>query len=619
MCRVEYRKTGAGDGSGGRLARLGALLLVTAALALPGGTAAHAQAEDWPPRSWSEPAKKPPKKSTAPARKSTTTDAKSTGADTKAPAPAKASRASPKAGAAAAGSAFPPPPPDPALAGVKLDPAWPKQLYVLGNSVMLGVKRSLLAGLPDWQINFTARPALMIRKAIEELRQSQAPLGSVAVIALGYNSLWQKQRQNFQRWSNAFDKDVEDMLALLKSRGVRKVVWVLLRELTPELAQLAPQQRVSQRQFELYAWYFPYVNERLREIKKRHPELALADWATAARRTGVTYDAIHTTPAGSELYVDVVRIAIGVGARPPRSPDPAGAVKKAAPQPRTEPEPPPSSQPKAPKPPQVRPVVTASTSVHANRKPGDVFRDCSACPEMVVLPAGSFVMGSPKAEPDRGPEEGPQHKVTVARPFAVGKFEVTFAEWEACAADGGCKSNANPGDEGWGRGRQPVINVSWDDAKEYLAWLSRTTGKTYRLLTEAEWEYAARAGTTSPFSTGATITTEQANFNGTETADGRRDGKFLERAVEVGTYAANPWGLHEMHGNVWEWVEDNWHDDYKGAPSHGGAWRGGDATMRVLRGGSWYKVGLDLRSASRFRDLPDYRSADVGFRVARGL
>ena len=147
-------------------------------------------------------------------------------------------------------------------------------------------------------------------------------------------------------------------------------------------------------------------------------------------------------------------------------------------------------------------------------KPGDSFKDCPDCPEMVVVPAGSFLMGSPPDEAGRNGNEGPQHRVVIGKPFAVGKFEVTFTEWDACVASGKCKRR--PDDNGWGRGRLPVLNVSWDDiTREYLPWLSGKTGKGYRLLTESEWEYAARAGTTTPFSTGPTITTDLANFDGT--------------------------------------------------------------------------------------------------------
>src|SRR5688572_33410 len=144
------------------------------------------------------------------------------------------------------------------------------------------------------------------------------------------------------------------------------------------------------------------------------------------------------------------------------------------------------------------------------------FRDCDQCPELVVIPAGSFMMGSPASEAQRGYDEGPQHPVTIARPFAAGKFEITFAEWDACVSDRGCvRVDGAPGapddDEGWGRGRQPAVKIAWSEAKQYVQWLSRKTGKTYRLLSEAEWEYVARAGTTTPFSTGATITPKEAN------------------------------------------------------------------------------------------------------------
>ena len=143
-------------------------------------------------------------------------------------------------------------------------------------------------------------------------------------------------------------------------------------------------------------------------------------------------------------------------------------------------------------------------------KPKDMFKECANCPEMVVVPAGSFTMGSPTSEPERSAEEGPQHMVTIARPFAVGRFEVTFDEWDACVADGGC-NGYKPSDEGWGRGRRPVINVSWDDAKAYVAWLSKKTGKSYRLLSGAEYEYAMRAGTQTAYPWGNTVGTNNAN------------------------------------------------------------------------------------------------------------
>jgi len=256
---------------------------------------------------------------------------------------------------------------------------------------------------------------------------------------------------------------------------------------------------------------------------------------------------------------------------------------------------------------------------------GASFRDrttdgapCPECPEMVVVPAGSFTMGSPPGEESRAADEGPQRRVTIARPFAVGKFEVTFAEWDACLAEGGCTHK--PGDQGWGRGRRPVINVSWDDiTQQYLPWLSRRTGKTYRLLTEAEWEYIARAGTSTPFWWGTSISTGQANYNGNYTYGGGPKGEYRQKTVPVDSFAANPWGLYNVHGNVWEWVQDCWNGSYNGAPVDGSAWPTGDCGRRVLRGGSWSYVPGGLRAAVRSGDSSGVRYVNIGFRVGRTL
>jgi formylglycine-generating enzyme required for sulfatase activity len=220
----------------------------------------------------------------------------------------------------------------------------------------------------------------------------------------------------------------------------------------------------------------------------------------------------------------------------------------------------------------------------------------------IIVPAGTFQMGSRDGE--GGDQEWPQHKVTIAGPFAVGRFAVTFDEWDAAYKNGGVKHN--PGDAGWGRGRRPVINVSWEDATAYVGWLSRETGKSYRLLSEAEWEYCCRAGTTTAYSFGDTIDNKQAQFSESKTA-------------EVGSLPANGWGLHDMHGNVWEWCEDTWHPNYKGAPNDGSNWKGGDLSSRVLRGGSWLNGPHFLRSAVRLRNPSDVRNDHVGFRVARRL
>ena len=222
-------------------------------------------------------------------------------------------------------------------------------------------------------------------------------------------------------------------------------------------------------------------------------------------------------------------------------------------------------------------------------------------PEMVELSGETFFVGSPEGEGDD--DERPQHEVTVPA-FAIGKYEVTFAEWDLCFAAGGCSHR--PSDNGWGRAVRPMIDVSWDDAQEYVAWLSEVTGDTYRLPTEAEWEYAARAGTTTQYAFGDEITSEQAKFD-----------EAVGETTEVGSYPPNVWGLHDMHGNVWEWVEDCWNGSYAGAPTDGSAWVQEGCSARVLRGGSWINRPELLRSAIRSRDPPVLRDLVVGFRLAR--
>ena len=257
--------------------------------------------------------------------------------------------------------------------------------------------------------------------------------------------------------------------------------------------------------------------------------------------------------------------------------------------------------------------VAGEKASRAVGRPGTTFRDCPQCPTMVVLPAGSFVMGSPASEADRYDDEGPQRRVTIRRPFAVGKYEVTFAEWNACVAAGGC--SRRPKDEGWGRGRRPVIDVNWHEAKDYVRWLSRRTSKRYRLLSEAEWEYAARAGTRTRHHWGSSVGRNRANCDG---CGSRWDN---DRTAPAGSFAANRFGLHDMHGNVWEWVEDCWHGDYRGAPSDGQArTTGGNCDNKgVLRGGSWNYGPWGIRSAIRSGSRIGRRDDDVGFRVARTL
>lgn len=242
------------------------------------------------------------------------------------------------------------------------------------------------------------------------------------------------------------------------------------------------------------------------------------------------------------------------------------------------------------------------------------FKDCAQCPEMVNIPAGQFTMGSPSGELYRGAEA--QHRVSVPS-FALGKYEVTFAEWEACVADKGCGGH-HPDDQGWGKGMRPVIGVSWDDAKAYTAWLSRKTGKQYRLPSESEWEYAARAGTTTPFSFGATITTAQANFDGSTGYDKGPKGINREKTMPAGSFPANAFGVHDMHGNVWEWIDDCWADEYTAAtPSDGKPYVKPNCGGHVMRGGSWEDYPGDVRASARVGSGTDEQSWADGFRVAR--
>ncbi|MBX2854362.1 MAG: SUMF1/EgtB/PvdO family nonheme iron enzyme [Rhodobacteraceae bacterium] len=260
-----------------------------------------------------------------------------------------------------------------------------------------------------------------------------------------------------------------------------------------------------------------------------------------------------------------------------------------------------------------QPAASAPSRAH-----GETFKDCPQCPEMIALRGGVFTMGSPDNEPERDTDEGPQRRVTLAG-FAVGKYEVTFAQWDACADAGGCSYRPK---DAWGRGDQPVMRVSWNDAQEYVRWLSQQTGQTYRLPSEAEWEYAARAGTETPFHTGPRITPEQANFAAIHSYNGSAKGVWRKQTVPVGSFPANGWGLHDVHGNVSEWVQDCRHFDYSGAPSDGSAWmndRNGDCSSAVLRGGSWSRTPAVIRSANRNRFFRDDSNSSIGFRVAQTL
>ncbi len=255
------------------------------------------------------------------------------------------------------------------------------------------------------------------------------------------------------------------------------------------------------------------------------------------------------------------------------------------------------------------PVVGTASTVGDSpprEQAGQILKDCANCPEVVVVPAGSFMMGSPATEEGRQPSEGPRHPVTLNRAFAVGRYEVTFDEYDACVADGGCRQVQ---DQGFGRGRRPVINVSYQDAERYVAWLSETTGQSYFIPSEAEWEYAARAGTDTPWNTGSAILSDDANIL-----------DQFKRTVVVGGYPANAWGLHDTHGNVSEWVQDCMDTGYVGVPTDGSAAQSGDCVnRRVLRDGSFTEPPNSVRSAMRRVSPSRSTYHGVGFRIARAL
>lgn len=286
-------------------------------------------------------------------------------------------------------------------------------------------------------------------------------------------------------------------------------------------------------------------------------------------------------------------------------------------------------------------LAALTPSAHSPKvahSPGQTFRDTlsdgALGPEMVVIPAGQFLMGSPENEKGRDFTEGPQVAITIPKPFAVGKYELTWGEWEKCVAMRGCQDNSGKaygskqapqwsGDAGYGRDRRPVINVSWDDAAAYVNWLSSQTGESYRLLSEAEWEYAARAGSTGRFAWGDAEPTCEPGQANTANFDSLNSPGFLagcngRRTEPVGFSAPNAFGLYDMHGNVREWTQDCFHVYLTGIPTDSSPWvtacdRGGEG--HVFRGGS-FTAGVDqLRSAARQATIG--RGTNLGFRIAR--
>jgi formylglycine-generating enzyme required for sulfatase activity len=294
-----------------------------------------------------------------------------------------------------------------------------------------------------------------------------------------------------------------------------------------------------------------------------------------------------------EFYFGGSRAAVTGPSRTPPAPAPAPL-----------PPPPVATAPTVPPPPAAPVSPPARESLRSDAKAGESFTDCEGCTEMVIVPAGAFDMGS------SSDYENPVHRVTIAKPFAIGRYEVTFDQWDRCVEEKGCK--AQPDDREWGRGQHPVINVSWEDAKAFVSWLSQKTGQTYRLPSEAEWEYAARAGTNTPFWWGRDTGSGQANCR--ECSAGSS-----QRTMPVGSFKPNPFGLYDTAGNAAEWVEDCWNDNYRGAPKDTSAWTVGQCRLRVLRGGGFDGLAKAVRSTARFRYDTDVRYPANGFRVLREM
>ncbi len=230
--------------------------------------------------------------------------------------------------------------------------------------------------------------------------------------------------------------------------------------------------------------------------------------------------------------------------------------------------------------------------------------------DMIYIPGGTFLMGSPKTEKDRYSSESPQHKVTIA-PFYMGKYPVTQLQWQAVMGNNPSKFKGK---------KRPVENISWDFAIKFCQKVSELTGKPYRLPSEAEWEYACRAGTTTPFYFGETITTDLANYDGYYSYAKGPMGKYREQTTDVGIFPPNAFGLYDMLGNVWEWCADPWHDNYEGAPIDGSVWaQGGDTSYRLLRGGSWFNSPSFCRCANHTRSTPDLRHEVLSLRAAKSI
>jgi formylglycine-generating enzyme required for sulfatase activity len=262
--------------------------------------------------------------------------------------------------------------------------------------------------------------------------------------------------------------------------------------------------------------------------------------------------------------------------------------------------------------------------IHQTTPSGTVFHDCALCPQMVVVPAGSFLMGSPETELGREVYESPQHRVMILKPFAVGRFEVTRDDWQVCVADGPCQApSSRMGGMGAamipGAGRLPVVDVTWSEASQYAQWLSERTGRPYRLLSESEWEYVARAGSQSAYGWGEKFLSGRANVQQQLATVGGDAAEHVSAAWHVGSTKPNAFGLYDLQGNVWEWVQDCLHANLAGAPADGSAWIEGcnGQDVRMARGGSWRTPSVHVRPAHRA--WAHKAESDIGFRIARDL
>ncbi|MEE2745357.1 MAG: formylglycine-generating enzyme family protein, partial [Pseudomonadota bacterium] len=252
-------------------------------------------------------------------------------------------------------------------------------------------------------------------------------------------------------------------------------------------------------------------------------------------------------------------------------------------------------------------IFYANCAVSEKLEPGKVFRDCSTCPEMVVIPPGKFFIGSYNGKP----RERPVQKISIEKPLAFSVYEITFDDWDSCHNTGGCLNAV--GDRGWWRGKRPVINVLLSDINQYIVWIRKKTTRHYRLPSEAEWEYAARAGSSTEYWWGDKMLYGYANCRHC----GSKWGGIS--SAPVGSFKRNPWGLYDINGNVLEYVSDCWSNDHTGIPANGSPKTSGNCLSRVVKGGAWYYLPKVSRSASRVRNDNRIFSYVIGFRIVREI